>query len=66
MLDELQKDAEKIFADYIEKPKELDMSPEEEDQFNAATECHICRGKFKPGEIKVNAFCIISLFIEYN
>ena len=65
MLDALQADAENIFADYIEKPKELNMSPEEEDQFNSATECHICGGKLKSGEIKVNASFIYRIWLIY-
>ena len=56
MLDELQKDADKILKEYIEKPKKLDLTPEEQRQFNAATECHICGGTFKPKDKKVGFY----------
>ena len=42
MLDELKEDAEKIFTNNIKKPKSVELTPEEQRHFNAATVCHIC------------------------
>ena len=64
MLNELQSDAKKIYDDYIKKPKELNLTPEEKVCFKAATNCHICGGQFKAKEKKVILFhCYYSLFI---
>ena len=46
MLTELKEDAEKIFTKYIKKYKSMELTLEEQQHFDAATECHICGGKF--------------------
>ena len=59
MLDELKEDTEKIFTNYIKKPRYIELTPEEQQHFNAATECHICGGKFTVDNKKVRDHCHI-------
>ena len=59
MLDELKEDAERIFSNYIKKPKSMELTSEEPQHFNAATEFHMCRGKFAVDNKKVRGHCHI-------
>ena len=43
MLDELKEDAEKIFTNYIKKPKSMELTLEEQQHFNAVTEMSYLR-----------------------
>ena len=42
LLDNLKEDAEKIFKDYIKKPKAMIFEAEDEKKFWVADTCHIC------------------------
>ena len=61
MLDDLKKDAKQIFNNYIKTPKKMNLSSDEQQQFNDAIKCHICNEKFtntKDGK-KVRDHCHI-------
>ena len=62
MLDELTKDSDAIFKQYIQTPKPMTpLTPAEEQKFKTSTECHICGGKFSKtkGGKKVKDHCHI-------
>ena len=67
MLDELTKDADDIFKQYIQTPKTMVYSDEDKQKFKAATECHICGGKFSKtkGGKKVKDHCQWVLVFYY-
>ena len=61
MLDELTKDSDARFKQYIQTPKPMIYTDEDDQKFKTSTECHICGGKFSKtkGGKKVKDHCHI-------
>ena len=53
------KNEDNIFKEYIKKPREMLFSSVNKQEFDNATECHICNEAFKDGEKKVRDHCHI-------
>ena len=58
-LHELMEDADNIFKAYIKKPKEMLFTNVNKQEFDNASECHICNEAFTDGEKKVRDHCHI-------
>ena len=58
-LHELKKEVVNIFKGYIKKPEEMLFTSEDKQEFDNASECHICNEAFKDDEKKVRDHCHI-------